>query len=233
MSISYKNLALLSVAMVLLPSAALANTVPVSANPPASKCVTAATKASRDAYHARMEKDVAPYLQNTNAEKFVKAYRDGLVVDWDAMEEPYCGFGAYGAKSAIKSYTKSVERKRNTFLTAVKNLTKGTVVEKPVAVVEKKPVEKTAEKPVEKTVVKTQIPSGLRRGMRSEDVKALQKFLAARYKIAADDLVTGYFGPTTEKYLIKFQIETKVVANASTPGAGLFGPKTAQVVAQN
>ncbi len=52
-----------------------------------------------------------------------KTYLDGLAMAWDAMNEPYCGFGAFGTKAANKSYTKSVTRTRARFLTAVKAAT--------------------------------------------------------------------------------------------------------------
>ncbi|OGC81218.1 hypothetical protein A2943_00480 [Candidatus Adlerbacteria bacterium RIFCSPLOWO2_01_FULL_51_16] len=52
----------------------------------------------------------------------------------------------------------------------------------------------------------------LRRGMRNEgpqnpDVSELQQFLADHYGVAKEDLVTGYFGPLTHKYLVQFQGE--------------------------
>ncbi|MEI7512266.1 MAG: peptidoglycan-binding domain-containing protein [Candidatus Uhrbacteria bacterium] len=217
-----------------LPLAASAATVV-----PVTKCVTAATRASRAGYQVRLEKDITPYLQNAKAASAIKKYRDNLDIAWEAMEEPYCGFGSYGPKSAIHSYSKNVERERGTFVAAVKSLSKGAVVAAtatstpvvpPVAPVVVKKIERVVPVVV---APKVSIPSGLRRGMRSEGVKALQKYLASHYKVSADDLVTGYFGPTTEKYLVKFQIEKEIITNASTSGAGLFGPKTARVLNGN
>jgi hypothetical protein len=202
----------------LMATPVLANTVPIPANPPASKCVTAATTASHDAYQSRLEKDVAPYAKSMPA--VVKAYRDALDTAWWAMQQPYCGSGQYGVAPFIHSYQKSVDRERATFLAAVKG--------KVVAAVSTTPAPQPLTIP--KKNVKLSIPTGLQRGMHSEDVKMLQAFLAAHFKLAYDDLATGYFGPLTEKYLIKYQIETKIVAKATTPGAGLFGPKTARII---
>lgn len=49
-----------------------------------------------------------------------KKYLTGLDLAWEAMEEPYCGFGAFGTTAAKKSYTKSVDRSRARFLSAAK-----------------------------------------------------------------------------------------------------------------
>jgi hypothetical protein len=229
---------------VLTASPVFASTTPIPANPPASKCVTASTKALHDKYAAQQEKDIAPYASNGNAEKPIKTYKDGLDIAWEAMEEPYCGDGIYGITPFVKSYTKSADRERATFLAAVKTLPKNAVVAAPpaetvptpapepapVAVKTEPAAETKAEvKPEVKAAVikaKLHIDAGLHRGMRSDRVKQLQSYLAARYKVSTDDLVTGYFGPMTEKYLLKFQLEEKVVGSASSPGAGMFGPKT-------
>ena len=223
---------------VLTASPVFASTTPIPANPPASKCVTASTKELHDKYASQQEKDIAPYASNGNAEKAIKTYKDGLDLAWEAMEEPYCGDGIYGIKPFVKSYTKSADRERATFLAAVKSLPKNAVVAapaeapavEPVAVKTEPVAETKAEiKPEAKAIVtktKLHIDAGLHRGMRSDRVKQLQSYLAARYKVSTDDLVTGYFGPMTEKYLLKFQLEEKVVGSASSPGAGMFGPKT-------
>ena len=49
-----------------------------------------------------------------------KKYLTGLDLAWEAMEEPYCGFGAFGTTAARKSYTKSVDRSRARFLEVAK-----------------------------------------------------------------------------------------------------------------
>lgn len=65
----------------------------------------------------------------------------------------------------------------------------------------------------------------LRRGSRNADVTALQKFLAQYRDIYPDGLVTGYFGPATEKALGLFQ-EKYGVAKKGEQGYGTVGPKT-------
>lgn len=65
------------------------------------------------------------------------------------------------------------------------------------------------------------ITRGLARGMRDEtQVRALQTFLASRYTYSEADLVTGYFGPTTESLVRRFQSEEGV------PALGMVGPLT-------
>lgn len=49
-----------------------------------------------------------------------KKYLNGLSLAWGAMEEPYCGFGAFGMTAARKSYDKSVARIRARFVEAAK-----------------------------------------------------------------------------------------------------------------
>lgn len=49
-----------------------------------------------------------------------KKYLTGLDLAWQAMEEPYCGFGAFGTTAAKKSYTKSIDRIRARFLDVAK-----------------------------------------------------------------------------------------------------------------
>ncbi len=57
-------------------------------------------------------------------------------------------------------------------------------------------------------------------------VSELQKFLSAYYSIASADIVTGYFGPTTQRYLQQFQREQGLVS------AGYAGPLTRAAVAK-
>lgn len=53
-------------------------------------------------------------------EEAYKQYLTGLDLAWGAMEEPYCGFGAFGTTAARKSYTKSIDRIRGRFLETAK-----------------------------------------------------------------------------------------------------------------
>lgn len=211
-----------------------------AAEAPASKCVTATTVTTHAAVMARLEKDIAPYLKNEKAAGIIASYREAIDVSWEAMKEPYCGFGVYGIKSAVKSYSKSTDRARLAFMEAVKGLAKGIVpVTTPMVTVAPIPAPELNPKPVpvaapavsSAVVMKKtagNIPRGLVRGMRGEMVSALQARLASHFKIAdISSIQTGYFGPKTQEYLIKFQIEKGIVTSAATPGAGLVGPKTA------
>jgi hypothetical protein len=212
----------------------------LAAEAPASKCVTATTVNTHTAVMARLEKDIAPYLKNEKAAGIIASYREAIDVSWEAMKEPYCGFGVYGIKSAVKSYSKSTDRARLAFMEAVKGLAKGIVpVTTPMVTVAPIPAPELNPKPVpvaapavsSAVVMKKtagNIPRGLVRGMRGEMVSALQARLASHFKIAdISSIQTGYFGPKTQEYLIKFQIEKGIVTSVATPGAGLVGPKTA------
>ena len=60
-----------------------------------------------------------------------------------------------------------------------------------------------------------------------EDVRALQQFLAERYAQKTEDLVTGHFGPLTERLLAKFQSEQGL------PPVGILGPLTRAAIARH
>jgi peptidoglycan hydrolase-like protein with peptidoglycan-binding domain len=60
----------------------------------------------------------------------------------------------------------------------------------------------------------------LRRGMSGDDIKTLQEFLATDPSIYPEGLITGYFGPLTEKAVKKFQ------EHACIDTVGLVGPQT-------
>lgn len=209
------------------------------ADEPLTKCVTAASIAKNKAAIEKLEKDIAPYAKNEKSAAAIKAYRDAVTVAWSALEQPYCGFGKEGPASAIKSFGKSTERARTAFLASVKNQ---------AAVKEVVPIAKQdSEKPttpdgltpsIDKMMAmplpekkaafaKTKIRTGLRRGMRAASVSDMQKCLADHFKVASEDLVTGYFGPKTESLVVKFQLERKIIKSANEAGAGLVGPKTA------
>jgi len=181
--------------------------------PPTSKCVTTKTLKLKADYEARMNKELVPHLENQALEDSVKRYREELAIAWAAMQEPYCGFGSYGSASAVKSYTKSVIRARDAFLTKL-NVSKT------------KPAPRPAPTPT--AIIKAAAPSavsrltirpGLTRGMRSDLIMELQRRL--------DVPVTGFFGPMTENAIIQFQIKHKIISNKEAPGAGMVGPKTA------
>jgi hypothetical protein len=91
-----------------------------------SKCVTKKSIASHATNLQRAEKDGLTFNVNSTTEgELGDAYRkylDGLDLIWDAMNEPYCGFGAFGVTAAYRSYDKSVNHTRDRFLTAAKKL---------------------------------------------------------------------------------------------------------------
>ncbi len=86
---------------------------------PDSRCDTAANRKVHEVNLVRAEKDGDSFDISTDeriAELYV-VYMKKLDMAWGAMEEPYCGFGAFGNKAAKKSYDKTVTRTRNEFLT--------------------------------------------------------------------------------------------------------------------
>ena len=78
--------------------------------------------------------------------------------------------------------------------------------------------------PVAKSVFKIY----LRRGSRGAEVSALQEFLKKDPVIYPEELVTGFFGPATERAVQRFQKKHGLVSSGSpaTTGYGAVGPKT-------
>jgi hypothetical protein len=62
--------------------------------------------------------------------------------------------------------------------------------------------------------------------MTSNDVRRLQTLLATKPEIYPEGLITGYFGPLTEKAVQNFQLNYDVVTLKSDAGFGFVGPKT-------
>ena len=89
-----------------------------------TRCVTAATKALRakDVKQAMKDEEAFSVKGDEELEKIYKKYLDGLDLSWDAMLEPYCGFGSHGVVAAQKSYVKTVTRVRANFLAQVKKI---------------------------------------------------------------------------------------------------------------
>lgn len=95
-----------------------------------SRCNTPAMKKVHVKNIEQAKKDGEPYALTFEAvsgteplSPLAEAYRtylSGLDLAWDAMEQPYCGFGAFGTTAANKSYNKSILRIRTRFLEAVK-----------------------------------------------------------------------------------------------------------------
>lgn len=68
----------------------------------------------------------------------------------------------------------------------------------------------------------------LRQGMDTPEVKRLQKLLAGDTSLYPEGMVTGYFGPLTEKAVQRFQAKYGIVSSGTpeTTGFGFVGPKT-------
>lgn len=64
----------------------------------------------------------------------------------------------------------------------------------------------------------------LERGLSGEEVRALQEELRRINLLAIEP--TGFYGETTEHAVFKFQQSQLLAADKSSPGAGIFGPKT-------
>lgn len=64
----------------------------------------------------------------------------------------------------------------------------------------------------------------LHKGLSDEEVKELQKFLSQFYEIYPEGLITGYFGPLTEKAIKKFQKQHGI------PSTGLVGSLTREKI---
>jgi lysophospholipase L1-like esterase len=67
---------------------------------------------------------------------------------------------------------------------------------------------------------------GLKIGMRGEDVRNLQRALAAIPNMYPEQLVTGYFGRMTEKAVQRFQLKFGIVKSEQDVAFGYVGPKT-------
>ena len=91
----------------------------------ATRCLTASTKAAHakaSAQSAALEKKYNLTASSTGlvADAFT-SYQNDLTLAWDAMNEPYCGFGAFGVTAVLKSYNKSIERASARFTDAMKD----------------------------------------------------------------------------------------------------------------
>ncbi|MDO8483156.1 MAG: peptidoglycan-binding domain-containing protein [bacterium] len=66
----------------------------------------------------------------------------------------------------------------------------------------------------------------LKVGIRSEEVKLLQKFLAKDKSLYPERLVTGYFGALTKRAVGRFQIKFGLIKNSKDPAYGVLDAKT-------
>lgn len=78
-----------------------------------------------------------------------------------------------------------------------------------------------------KIIGKTIFAGELSKGLRSNEVTALQKFLSTLSdEIYPEKKITGFYGPLTEKAVQKFQLKYGVVKSENEKGFGVVGPKT-------
>src|SRR5947209_6981630 len=79
---------------------------------------------------------------------------------------------------------------------------------------------KTSNKNEAKLKFEKLITHRLTKGSEGDDVKEIQTFLATKYSIPTDTLVTGYFGPLTESLIMRFQTDNELES------VGIVGPMT-------
>ncbi len=96
---------------------------------PVSRCDTPAMRTLHIQHLRQADHDAAKAgvtTSTTSGEgEALRSYQQGLALAWSAMEEPYCGYGAFGLSAARKSYEKSVGRIRQKFLDKVKGVSLG------------------------------------------------------------------------------------------------------------
>ncbi len=88
---------------------------------PASRCDTPSMRKLHAQNIGIMKQDIES-LGDKAGEGAVKDYQWKLDVIWDAMTEPYCGYGSRGVSAAKKSYNKSIDRARGEFLASAKKI---------------------------------------------------------------------------------------------------------------
>lgn len=93
----------------------------------------------------------------------------------------------------------------------------------PFASTDEKLVLPTQTLPPELSFTRTLVP-----GTRGDDVRAVQEYLAQDPAIYPDGLITGYFGPLTQKAIQRFQTKHGIVnlGALETTGYGVLGPLT-------
>src|SRR3989338_11354880 len=70
----------------------------------------------------------------------------------------------------------------------------------------------------------------LEKGMKNDDIRRLQEFLATNPEVSPEALVTGYYGDKTEEAVKRFQLKHGVIQALGDDGAGRVGPKTRQML---
>lgn len=97
---------------------ALTSPAPADPKKAPSKCLGNGIRAIYNAAVKQMEKDIAK--DGTGNDEAVKRYRGNLQLVWEAMNEPYCGYGSRGVSAVTKSFNKTINRTRTEFLKATK-----------------------------------------------------------------------------------------------------------------
>jgi hypothetical protein len=89
---------------------------------PTSRCTTASMKALHASKLALAKKDGESVTLTGGVDTAFRTYMNGLDTLWNAMEEPYCGYGAFGLTAARSSYEKTADRLRAAFLKEAKKV---------------------------------------------------------------------------------------------------------------
>ena len=223
----------------------------------ASRCTTAVFQKMHTNAETQAQQEFTK-LKNSGKESELnltnafKTYEQELSLAWGAMQEPYCGFGAFGATAAQKSYKKTLDRAHVNFLAHAKSgalatdlilvpvsHTTGTAVAP--AVVSRTVVEtssSSSSRSISPTVAPTsensapestdsavRISRSLVRGEKSTNVQRLQNVLVKK-GLLDKEYATGYFGNYTEKAIISFQLGKGLIKSRASYGAGFVGRKT-------
>ena len=85
---------------------------------PTTRCMTASIKALHTQTVNQMNEDIAKYGAGHAAA--VNRYKLNVEILWAAMQQPYCGYGAYGLTAVQKGFVKTVSHVRSSFLASVK-----------------------------------------------------------------------------------------------------------------
>jgi len=83
-------------------------------------------------------------------------------------------------------------------------------------------------------ILPPELPKSLSIGLRGEEVKKLQEFLAQDKEIYPEGLVTGYFGQLTRSAVQRFQCKNNIVCSGdeASTGYGRVGPLTRAKLAE-
>jgi hypothetical protein len=85
---------------------------------PVTRCNTPVMQAlDKEAVNQMLVDIKTSHAENSQA---AKNYQRKLDLVWEAMLQPYCGYGGYGMKAVSRSFNKSITRARAAFLAAAK-----------------------------------------------------------------------------------------------------------------